>query len=35
MGGATNDTIANVQAESSLEPAMPLDQQMICDIQGN
>ena len=30
---ATNDTPADVQVETSLEPAVPLDQQMICDIQ--
>ena len=30
---ATNDTPADVRVESSLEPTLPLDQQMICDIQ--
>ena len=30
---ATTDTLADVQVESSLEPTLPLDQQMICDIQ--
>ena len=30
---ATTDTPADVRAESSLEPTLPLDQQMICDIQ--
>ena len=30
---ATTDTPADVRVVSSLEPTLPLDQQMICDIQ--
>ena len=30
---ATNDVQADVQVNSNLEPAVPLNQQMICDIQ--
>ena len=30
---ATNDVPADIQVDSNLEPAVPLDQQMICDIQ--
>ena len=30
---ATTDTPADVRVESSLEPTLPLDQQMICDVQ--
>ena len=29
----TNDVPADVQVDSNLRPAVPLDQQMICDIQ--
>ena len=30
---AANDVPADIQVDSTLEPAVPLDQQMICDIQ--
>ena len=30
---ATNDVLADVQVNNNLEPAVPLNQQMICDIQ--
>ena len=30
---ATTDTPANIQVESILEPTLPLDQLIICDIQ--